>query len=61
MSSSKGHGVEGEIDSIPSALAPTRALRQAHDVLSGSLPVEAETPPSAMPSGPSTSTSAQPN
>jgi hypothetical protein len=44
MSRGQGHGVEVEIDSIRSALAPTRALRQALDVLSGSLPVEAETP-----------------
>ena len=44
MSSGQTHGVEVEIDSIRSTLAPTRALRQAHAVLSGSLPVEAETP-----------------
>lgn len=44
MSTDQGHGVEVEIDSVRSVLTPTRALRQAHDVLSGCLPVEAETP-----------------
>ena len=44
MSSDQGHGVDVEVDSIRSALIPTRALRQALDVLSGRLPVKAETP-----------------
>lgn len=38
-----GHGVEVEVDSVLAALAPTRALRQALDVLWGSLPVSAAT------------------
>jgi hypothetical protein len=44
MSSDQGHGVEVETDSILAALAPTRALRQALDVLWGGLPVNVETP-----------------
>lgn len=44
MSSDQGHGVEVETDSILAALAPTRALRQALDVLWGGLPATMETP-----------------
>jgi hypothetical protein len=44
MSSDQGHGVKVETDSILAALAPTRALRQALDVLWGGLPIKVETP-----------------
>jgi hypothetical protein len=45
MSNDQGHGVKVETDSIlAAALAPTRALRQALDVLWGGLPINAETP-----------------
>jgi hypothetical protein len=40
----RGHGVEVETDSILAALAPTRPLRQALEVLWGSLPANVETP-----------------
>jgi hypothetical protein len=44
MSNDQGHGVKVETDSILAALAPTRALRQALDVLWGGLPINVETP-----------------
>lgn len=43
MTDSQRHGVEVETDSILAALAPTRALRQALDVLWDDLPPKVET------------------
>ena len=43
MTDSQKHGVEVETDSVIAALVPTRALRQALDVLWDGLPPKVET------------------